>query len=350
MSNEEKDVIKEENNNNEIKEDIENTEKRLGTVGNFLLLLFIVLIIGTGILVYYLVHNAKSDLEASVSDIANNANIINMVVKQEEKQKEKDKPEPNSIAEVIDSALSNSISNNSTSNTVNTVSATNVKTLNEQLIVLYDGYILDISQMKVVDLQYIDKTDINKDKYVITYYNYENFASQGSALGTLSDEIYEGVLAVENVGKIAVSEKFNCIPREVQVVNSVSTAVSDNNDLSKYDSIKNIIVDLDGNGTNENILILSNRQTGYSKISLVDFQGNKVADLAYIEKSKWESVTTEDYYLSISNIEVLDIDNDNVMEIILELPTYEGPPMISLLKYKNGELHGEKDYECSLLP
>ena len=153
MSNEEKDVIKEENNNNEIKEDIENTEKRLGTVGNFLLLLFIVLIIGTGILVYYLVHNAKSDLEASVSDIANNANIINMVVKQEEKQKEQDRPEPNSIAEVIDSALSNSTSNNSISNTVNTVSSTNVKTLNEQLIVLYDGYILDISQMKVVDLQ-----------------------------------------------------------------------------------------------------------------------------------------------------------------------------------------------------
>lgn len=350
MSNEEKDIIKEENNKSEIQENIENTEKKLGTVGNFLLLLFIVLIIGTGILVYYLVHNAKSDLEASVNDIAGNANIINMVVKQEEKLKEENKPEPNSIAEVIDSALSNTSTNSSTSNTVNTVSATNVKTLNEQLIVLYEGYILDTSEMKVVDLQYIDKTDINKDKYVITYYNYENFASQGSGLGTLSDELYEGVLAVENVGKIAVSEKFNCLPREVQVVNSVSSVISDNNDLSKYDTIKNIIVDLEGNGTNENILILSNRQTGYSKISLVDFQGKLVADLAYIEKSKWESVTTEDYYLSISNIEVLDIDNDNVMEIILELPTYEGPPRISLLKYKNGELQGEKDYECSLLP
>ena len=33
------------------------------------------------------------------------------------------------------------------------------------------------------------------------------------------------------------------------------------------------------------------------------------------------------------SIEILDIDNDGVMEIILELPRYEGAPKISLVKY-----------------
>ena len=39
------------------------------------------------------------------------------------------------------------------------------------------------------------------------------------------------MLAVENVGKIAISEKFNCIPREVQVVNTIPSVVMENNNL-----------------------------------------------------------------------------------------------------------------------
>ena len=329
----------------EIKEETEEEKKKkkIGTVGNWLLFGFVILIIITGILVYYLVHNARKDLNNMYNDLVENSVIAPVV--------ENDEKEPESIASIIDSAISNTLTTNTTTiNTVNTVNASEVKTLNENIIVLYNGLILDTTKMGITHLQYIDKTDLNKDKYVITYYNYENFAFKDSALGTLSDEVYEGVLAVDNVGKIAISEKINCVPREIQVVNTVPSVVADNNNLSSYDTTKTIIVDLDGNGTNENILILSNRQTGYSKISLADFQGKLVADLAYIEKSKWSSATTEDYYLTINNIEVLDVDNDGVMEIILELPNYEGAPTISLVKYKNGELQGEKDYECSLLP
>lgn len=329
----------------EIKEETEEEtiDKKIGTVGNWLLVGFVILIIITGILVYYLVHNARKDLNNMYNDLVENSVIAPVV--------ENDEKEPESIASIIDSAISNTLTTNTTTiNTVNTVNASEVKTLNENIIVLYNGLILDTTKMGITHLQYIDKTDLNKDKYVITYYNYENFAFKDSALGTLSDEVYEGVLAVDNVGKIAISEKINCVPREIQVVNTVPSVVADNNNLSSYDTTKTIIVDLDGNGTNENILILSNRQTGYSKISLADFQGKLVADLAYIEKSKWSSATTEDYYLTINNIEVLDVDNDGVMEIILELPNYEGAPTISLVKYKNGELQGEKDYECSLLP
>ena len=358
MSNEENKINNVENEKIEIKEikedkneelkNEENIEKNIGTIGNFILIVFIILIIGTGVLVYYLVNNAKNDLEASYNNvIAENSNLLSVLNVVDSTTNE---AEPDSIANIIDSVLGNTTNSSTVTETVNTVTASEVKTLNEKLIVLYDGLILDTSSMGIKELKYIDKTDVNKDKYVITYYNYENFAATSSALGTLSDEVYEGVLQVENVGKIAISEKFNCIPRDIQVVNAIPSVVNDNNDLSKYDTTKTIMVDLDGNGTNENILILSNRQKGYSKISLVDYQGTLVADLAYIEKSSWSSATTEDYYLTIENIEILDIDNDGVMEIILELPTYEGAPEISLLKYKNGELQGEKDYEVSLEP
>ena len=121
--------------------------------------------------------------------------------------------------------------------------------------------------------------------------------------------------------------------------------------IGEFDSTKTIITDLDGNGTEEYILVLANKTTGYSKIVLLDSSGTKVGkDLAYIEKSKWESVTTEEYHLRLSNHEIIDIDNYGIMEIVIELPRYEGDPTIILLKYKNGELQGETDIECSLLP
>ena len=97
-------------------------------------------------------------------------------------------------------------------------------------------------------------------------------------------------------------------------------------------------------------MILANKANGYSKITLVDSSGTKVADLAGIEKSQWESVSKEEYHLSLSNVEVIDVDNDGIMEILIELPRYEGDPSISLLKYKNGELQGDTNIQCSLLP
>ena len=205
--------------------------------------------------------------------------------------------------------------------------------------------------MAKTELKYIDNSDKYKDKYVITYYNYESFGFKDSKLGTLSSQVYDGLVKIDNVGKVAISESYNAIPREIKIVNAIPTIVSDKNSkIGDYDSTKAIITDLDGNGTEEYILILANKGTGYSKITLMDSVGTKVADLAYIEKSKWESVTTEEYHLSLDNVEIIDIDNDGIMEILIELPKYEGDSSISLLKYKNGEILGDTNIECSLLP
>lgn len=332
------------------KEEIEKEEKKsdvkykIGTIGNFFLIALIVLILGTGGLTYYLIHSAKNDYDKQYNELV--SEVTTTIQNQENITKE-----PETIANMIDGAIANVTATNSSTVATNTVGTDSKKILNEQLIVLYNGLVLDVSKMDEVELKYIDNHSDEKDKYIITYYSYENYAFQESKLGSLSEQVYEGLVKVENVGKVAISEDYNAIPREVKVVNTIPTIISDNNPtVSEYDTVKTLIVDTDGNGLNEYILILANKQTGFSKIVLFDSKGAKVADLASIEKSKWDSATNEEYYLSISNIEIIDIDNDGIMEILIEIPRYEGDPTISLLKYKNGELQGKTAIECSLLP
>lgn len=310
------------------------------SIGNFMLAILVILIVTTGSLVYYMISTAKHDAEQY------NNMLQNMAERQVVSTENID-----TIKNKVDYAINTVMSGGADTNTVDAIDANNRKIMNENLIVLYNGLILDTSKMEKKELKYIDNSDKYKDKYVITYYNYENFSFKDSKLGALSQQVYDGLVKIDNVGKVAISESYNAIPREVKVVNAIPTLVSDKNSkIGDYDSTKTIITDLDGNGTEEYILILANKSTGYSKITLMDSAGTKVSDLAYIEKSKWESVTTEEYHLSLSNVEIVDVDNDGIMEILIELPRYEGDPIISLLKYKNGELSGDRNIECSLLP
>ena len=316
---------------------------KIGTVGNFIFAAFIVLIIGTGALTYYLIHQEKENVKEIVSNLPEN--IVNTSVQDNATNEVVD-----SIANIIDSAISD-VTNSSTNNTSAVADASNTrKILNEELVVLYNGLILDTSKMDEVTLKYIDNTSDAADKYVITYYSYENYRKKDSSLGILSSQVYDGLAKIDDVGKIAISEDYEAIPRSVKVVNTVPTIVSDNNpNISEYNSVKTLIVDLDGNQTDEYILILANKTTGFSKITLVDSKGAKIGDLASIEKSKWKKDSTAEYYLNINNVEVLDIDNDGIMEIMVEIPQAVGNPTVSLLKYNNGVLQGKKDIECSLV-
>lgn len=324
------------------KEDSEPIKIKIGTVGNFILVAFIVLIIGTGALTYYLVHQEKENVKEIVSSLPEN--IVNSAVQDSSTNEVVD-----SIANIIDSALSD-VTNQSTNNSAVTDASNTRKILNEELVVLYNGLILDTSKMDEVTLKYIDNTNDAADKYVITYYNYENYNFKESKLGTLSTQLYEGLVKIDNVGKIAISEDYNAIPRNVKVINTIPTIVSDNNpNVAEYNSVKTLIVDLDGNQTDEYILVLANKKTGFSKITLVDSKGAKVADLASIEKSKWKKDSTAEYYLNINNVEVLDVDNDGIMEIVVEVPQATGDSTVSLLKYNNGVLQGKTGIECSLV-
>ena len=307
------------------------------TVGHLLLGFLVVIIIVTASLVYYMIQKERLNYEQY--------NQLTQGVSQEDENTttNNDNPVQNNetIKDIIDSATNTSTSNT----TVDAVDATNRKVMNENLIVLYNGLILDTTNMKQTELKYIDNSDQYKDKYVITYYNYESFVFKDSKLGTISSPIYDGLVKIENVSKVAISESYSAIPRDVKVVNALPTVVSDkNSNIGDFDSIKAIITDLDGNGTEEYILVLANKSTGNSKIALYDSSGTKVGnDLAYLEKSKWESVTTEEYNLSLNNLEIIDIDNDGIMEILVEIPQSSTEYTVSLLKYAHGELLGKTD-------
>ena len=335
----EKTEINEKQEETEINSEAESVKIKLGTVGNFILLAFIVLIIGTGALTYYLIHSAKDDYDKQYNEIVSNlTENQNLVYEGEAEGKD-------TVANIIDSAISDA-----TSGSAVTSDESAKKLMNESLVVLYNGLILDTSEMGEVTLQYIDSKKDESDKYVITYYSYENYSFKESKLGIFSSQLFDGLVKIDSVGKVAISEDYDAIPRDVKVVNTIPTIVSDNNPkVSDYDSIKTLIVDLDGNGADEYILVLANKKTGYSKITLIDSKGAKVADLASIEKSKWKKDTNAEYYLSINNIETIDVDNDGIMEIVLEIPHATGDPTISLLKYNNGVLTGKTGIECSLL-
>ncbi len=174
-----------ENNINEEKK--ESSKKIIGTLGNFILTALIALIIGTGALAYYLVNSARKDLE-------NNTNLI-LNVSQNEADQEAD-----SIANIIDTVVSDVTTPQNTSSNANKDAST-IKLLNEDLIVLYNGLVLKTDKMEEKELQYIDNSNDFKENYVITYYNYENFSFKDSKLGTLSSQIFDGVVKVENVGK-----------------------------------------------------------------------------------------------------------------------------------------------------
>ena len=177
------------------------------SIGNFLLAILVFLIVLTGSLVYYMIATAKKDALQYTSIMQNIAESQTTSVQNVE-----------TIKNMIDSTI-NTVSTTDT-NTVNAIDANNRKVMNENLIVLYNGLILDTSKMEQTELKYIDNSDKYKDKYIITYYNYESFGFKDSKLGMLSSPVYDGLVKIENVGKVAISESYQAIPREVKVVNA----------------------------------------------------------------------------------------------------------------------------------
>ena len=303
---------------------------------NVLLAIIIIVTVIAGSIIYYSLYtySAQDAREEQDENVSTVADMINTVIDSSNNDQE-------------NTSLSTSTGNS----TVTTGDADNRKVLNESIIVLYDGLILESEEMGLTQLKYIDNSSDEKDKYVVTYYNYENYGYKNSSLGTLSTQVLDGLVKINNVGKISISEKYEAIPRDIQVINSIPAVVLDNNsDFAGFDTKKTIITDLDGNETNEYIVILANKTTGESKIVLVQSTGLIKATLATMNKSGWDSISADGYYLSYSNIEILDIDNDGIMEILFEVPTTDSvPSQISVLKYKNGELSGKTDIACSLI-
>lgn len=221
-------------------------------------------------------------------------------------------------------------------------------------IVLYYG--LDLSNP---DLEIsIPFTDENKQKYEITYYNYENGEYLGETNGEL-EETYEGVSHVANTKKFAISEKYDAVPRKFQTIETIpeklKTQLEDYNNKVEVQAI-----DLDGDNSLEYIVACSSysgnkassaEYKNYSEISVYDDNFNKISTLVKSTNQFWEhnNRVTEEFFCDIDDVEYIDLDNDGLMEISVDLNVYEGTG-VEIYKYKNGEITGNTDYSVSSLP
>ena len=227
----------------------------------------------------------------------------------------------------------------------------------EQNIILYMGYEIE-PKIGVQIADDMKNTDEAKKKYNTTYYNYENGKYIGTTEGKFGEETFEGYSSVNNVKRIAMTKKYDAIPREKTRINKLPDELIDMSDCT---SVSIDSIDLDGDGNEEKIVCYTDSaQKGeigdgepiaFSEIMLFDSNYKKIADLAILEDGFWAGFKEEDrkMFLSLDKTEYIDLDNDNIMEIIIELPTYEGID-ISILKYSNGSIKGETNYKASVLP
>lgn len=235
----------------------------------------------------------------------------------------------------------------------------NTETINEEEnIILYNG--IEISTKTGV--QYLDVIEINeeaKKKYNKTYYNYENGKYEGTTTGKFGEEIYYDELSrVSNVKKIAMTQKYNAIPRNYTTIDELPEQLMD---MADYSSVDIQAIDLDNDGKTEYIVCCTvNYKEGdigdgepeaSSEIMLFDYNYKKIADIITLENGFWGNVKEENYkiFLSLDDVEYIDLDNDDIMEIIIDVPRYDGQE-ISILKYNKGNIEGDVNYKASVLP
>lgn len=224
----------------------------------------------------------------------------------------------------------------------------------EENIVLYKG--MEIS--KKVGFQPILDMKVNNEslkKYNTTYYNYENGKYEGTTVGDFGEETYQGYSVVSNVKNIAMTQKYNAIPREYQKLEEIPNKIYSEIEV-EFANAWGIKVDLDGDKLDEYIIVNNigssdHKETNekyemISKVMLYDNELNKIANLVTL---------TDDYIdeyaasIELEMINFIDIDNDGNMEIIIEIPAYEGIN-ISVLKYNDNKVEGKVNIEANLRP
>lgn len=316
-----------------------------------LLLIFAIIVI---VILSFLLYKVYSDKQVSNekvgkldSELSNLNEKVNGVIEENQEKKfveeeKKDLPEKT----VKDEKLSDNVSE-----------LPKASDSTNENIVLYNGCEIKI-ETGTQDISDMKNTNETNQKYNKIYYNYENGNYEGTSNGEFGEETYEGYSVVSNVKRIAMTQKYNAIPRKFSRINKLPEELMD---MADYSSVTINSIDLDNDGKEEKIVcytvsyekgeIGDGEPRASSGIMLFDSNYNKIADLVSLEDGFWAGIKEEDrkIFLSLDKTEYVDIDNDNIMEIIIEVPTYEGT-RISIIKYNNGNIEGETNLKVSVLP
>ena len=232
-------------------------------------------------------------------------------------------------------------------------------TIVNDYFILYNGCEMKIAT-GVASTKLLDSIENNK-KYNTTYYNYEKGKYLGETNGKVVENGIENTFVVDNVKRIAMSTRFNAIPRNYTEINQLPEELMDMADCT---TVKINSIDLDGDGSEEKIVCYTvnvsegdfenNKSEATSEIILFDSNYKKVATLVEL-KDGFASVNDDEnskVFLSLDNVEYIDIDNDGIMEIITELPQYEseGSSELSVVKYNKGKIEGKTDVKANVRP
>ena len=235
-----------------------------------------------------------------------------------------------------------------------TITINNEKIENETFI-LYNGNEIKLEP----GIQYLRDMEINEEnnrKYNTKYYNYENGKYIGESEGTFGEATYEGVSVVKNVNKIAISEKYDAIPRSYTTINELPRQLMDMADCT---TVEIHSIDLDNDDINEYIVcytvdypqgvIGDGEPQASSGIMLLDSNYKKIADLVNLKNGFWHNIKNDNnkYFLSLKDVEYVDIDKDGIMEVLIGLPTYEGNT-VSIIKYSNNQIEGKINFDVEL--
>lgn len=221
--------------------------------------------------------------------------------------------------------------------------------------IIYNGAEIE----KKTGVQHIYDMEITPEaniKYNTTYYNYENGKYHGTLEGIFGEETYEGRSMVMTTRRIAISERYNAIPREYETITQIPTELID---ISDYTTVDCQVIDLDGDGKKEYFVSYTidynanetadGKPVAKSGIMLFDNNYKKVANLVTLENGFWGNREEDKTFFELEDVEYIDIDNDGIMEAIIRIPRYEGST-ISIIKYNNGKFEGEKDIKATLEP
>ena len=218
-------------------------------------------------------------------------------------------------------------------------------------ILLYYGYELQTS----TGLQALMDMPLNDDmteRYMGKYNQY----SKNKKLKQIEVkdylETYEGYFVVEGNDHIAISEDYNPIPRQSKKLKRVPDKIKES--LSKFDKVEVEEIDLNGDKELEYIAVGSTEDTSddgkiMSKVVLYNKDYKTIGTLASWDATEDLKYLPEEVVLSLDDVVYFDINNDNKMEILMELPAYE-TFLVNIFRYDNNVLYGEKDYEVSLKP
>ena len=176
----------------------ENKEKKI-SITTFVISLIIMISIIIG-LVFYIFYNKRNNRIENVNVVANN-NLYNI----------KENTNNNSISD-------KNINNETTKNT-NAIKTETKKEVKDYFI-LYKGYEMK-KDTGVQNLSDMIINDENNEKYNTNYYNYEKGKYLGETEGSFGEETYEGVSIVSNVKRIAISQKYDAIPRVYSKINTL---------------------------------------------------------------------------------------------------------------------------------